>query len=64
MDEMFKLRGQTMRLVVGSTIDPAKLDDSITNEEWAARIRQYCYELRKNPNLEFDYTKKATLPSR
>ena len=64
VDEMFKLKGQTMRMVVGSVIDPARLDDSIPNEEWAARIRQYCYELRKNPNLEFDYDKKATLPER
>ena len=51
-------------MVVGSIIDPSKLDDSVTNEGWAARIRQYCYELRKNPNLEFDYSKEATLPSR
>lgn len=61
VDEMFKLKGQTLKMVVGSVIDPAKLDDSVSNEEWAARIRQYCFELRRNPNLEFDYNKKATL---
>lgn len=63
VDEMFKLKSSTMRMVVGSIIEPSKLDDSISNEEWAARIRQYCYELRKNPDLEFDYSKEATLPS-
>lgn len=62
VDEMFKLKGRTMRMVVGSIIDPARLDDSVTNEEWAARLRQYCYELRNDPNLEFDYGKKAVLP--
>ena len=62
VDEMFKLKGQTMKMVVGSIIEPDKLDDSVSNEEWAARIRQYCYELGKNPNLEFDYNKEATLP--
>ena len=61
VDEMFKLKGQTLNITVGSEIDPSKLDDSISNEEWAARIRQYCFELRKNPNLEFDYNKEATL---
>ncbi len=61
VDEMFKLRGQTLKLTVGSVIDPAKLDDSVSNEQWAARIRQYCFELRKNPNLEFDYNKETTL---
>ena len=61
VDEMFKLKGSTLRIVLGDVIDPNKLDDSISKEEWAARIRQYCYELRKNPKLKFDYTKEATL---
>ncbi len=62
VDEMFKLKGKTMKIVVGDVIDPNKLDESITKEEWSARIRQYCYELRKNPTLNFDYNKEATLP--
>lgn len=62
VDEMFKLKGKTMKIVVGDVIDPSKLDESITKEEWSARIRQYCYELRKNPTLHFDYNKEATLP--
>lgn len=62
VDEMFKLKGSTMRIVIGDVIDPNKLDDSVSKEEWSARIRQYCYELRKNPNLKFDYNKAATLP--
>ncbi len=62
VDEMFKLKGSTMKIVVGDVIDPNKLDDSVSKEEWSARIRQYCYELRKNPDLEFDYNKEAILP--
>ncbi len=62
VDEMFKLKGKTMKIVVGDVIIPDKLDESIPKEEWASRIRQYCYELRKNPTLNFDYNKEATLP--
>ena len=62
VDEMFKLKDTTMRIVAGDVIDPNKLDDSVSKEEWSARIRQYCYELRKNPSLKFDYNKAATLP--
>ncbi len=62
VDEMFKLKGKTMKIVVGDVIDSNKLDENISKEEWAARIRQYCYELRKNPTLNFDYNKEATLP--
>ena len=62
VDEMFKLKGSTMKIVLGDVIDPNKLEDSVSKEEWAARIRQYCYELRKNPKQKFDYTKEATLP--
>lgn len=62
VDEMFKLKGKTMKIVVGDVIDSNKLDESISKEKWAARIRQYCYELRKNPTLNFDYNKEATLP--
>ncbi len=62
VDEMFRMKGKTLRIVVGDTIDPARLDDSVSNIEWAARLRQYCYELKSNPMAKFDYSKPATLP--
>lgn len=61
-DEMFKLTGQTLHITMGSVIDPSVLDDSVSNEEWAARLRQYCYELKTNPDAVFDPSKPATLP--
>lgn len=62
VDEMFMLRDKTIDIVVGDTIYPDQLSDDISNEEWAARIRQYCHDLRKDPNAHFDYSKPATLP--
>lgn len=64
VDEMFRLSGKTIRIVIGDTIDPARLGDDVDDREWAARIRQYCFDLRKNPHLSFSYEKKATLPSK
>ena len=64
VDEMFRLSGKTIRVVIGDTIDPSLLGDEITDQQWSARLRQYCFELRKNPRLKFSYDKKATLPER
>ncbi len=64
VDEMFKLSGNTISIETGSIIDPGKLDGSIPDSEWASRIREYSYNLGKNPELEFDYKKAATLPER
>lgn len=62
VDEMYKMRGKELRIVVGDTIDPAKMNPKVSHHEYAARIRQYCYELKNNPNATFDYEKPATLP--
>lgn len=61
-DEMFKLKNQTLKMTVAKPIYPDQLDDSVDLDEWAARLRQYCYELKSNPNAEFDPSKPATLP--
>lgn len=61
VDEMFRLRGQRLRMVIGDVIYPDQLSKEITSREWADRIRQYCYELRADPTLRFDPQKIATL---
>lgn len=62
VDEMYKLSGSTINMTVGSVILPETFYNSCSSEEWASRLRQYCYELRKNPNAVFDPDKPATLP--
>lgn len=62
VDEMFRMSGKELRITIGDTIYPEKMDPKVSNREYAARIRQYCYELKKNPDATFDYGKEATLP--
>ncbi len=64
VDEMFRLSGKTIRIVIGDTIDPLSLEDDVSDSEWADRIRQYCFDLRSNPEETFSHDKKATLPNR
>ena len=62
VDEMFRMRGKTLTMTAGEIIDTAKLTDDVSNEEWAARLRQYCHELGNNSKACFDYYLPATLP--
>ena len=52
-DEMFKQRNKTIRLVFGKPIPYTTFDNSKTDSEWAALVREHVYILDKNPNLEF-----------
>lgn len=61
-DEMFRLTGKTITMTAGHVIDPEVLDNSVSDKEWAARLRQYCYELKTNPDAVFDPSKPAVLP--
>lgn len=61
-DEMFKMAGKTLRMVVSKPIDPSVFTDDVSNTEWALRLRQYCYNLRKDPFAEFDPTAVSSLP--
>ena len=61
-DELFMMRGSTLKITCGHVIDPKVLTDDIHPREWAARLRQYCFELRDNPDAVFDPSKPATLP--
>lgn len=62
VDEMYKASQFEQVFTFGDLITPDCLTDDITNEEWAARIRQYTKELSDNPNLSFDPSKPNTLP--
>jgi len=60
---MFKLKGKTLRMVVGSTITPEMIDEAKMSDRLLAdKLRQYCYELRKDPELVFDPNIVPTLP--
>lgn len=63
VDEMYKLRGKTLRMVVGSTITPEMIESTKMSDNLLSdKLRQYCYELRKNPKKLFDITIEPTLP--
>ncbi|NLZ77199.1 MAG: hypothetical protein GX911_04445 [Spirochaetales bacterium] len=63
VDEMFKLKGKTLRMVVGSTITPEMIDEAkMSDRLFADKLRQYCYELRKDPLLVFDPKIDSSLP--
>ncbi|MFA5569996.1 MAG: hypothetical protein ACOX0W_01045 [Sphaerochaetaceae bacterium] len=62
VDEMFKLYGSTLKMVVGDVITPDLLDENLSDQQHADKLRQYCYDLRANPSLGYDPAKEATLP--
>jgi hypothetical protein len=63
VDEMFKLKGKTLRMVIGSTITPEMIDSSkMSDRLFSDKLRQYCYELRKDSRLIFDPNIQPTLP--
>jgi len=60
---MFKLKGKTLRMVIGSTITPEMIDSSkMSDRLFSDKLRQYCYELRKDSRLIFDPNIQPTLP--
>lgn len=61
-DEMFRMRGKTLHFHVSKPIDPSVFTSDVPDSEWALRLRQYCYQLGKDPNAEFDPSIPATLP--
>lgn len=61
VDEMFKQRGKKVRVTVGPAISYTTFDHRYTDWEWAAKLRQYVYELKQNPEATFDPHKAVTL---
>lgn len=64
VDELKRMCDTTINITVGDVICPETFDDSISNSEWAARLRQYCHKLKTDPNARFDPSEAATLPLR
>lgn len=64
VDEMFRLKGKTLNITVSPIINSEIFDDRYSNFEWASKLRQYCFELRKNPDAVFDPGIKVTLPDK
>jgi putative hemolysin len=57
-DEMFRQRGQMIRIHFGRPIPPEVWDKSRKPEEWAALLRDFIYFLPEKPDLTFeDYLK-------
>lgn len=52
--EMFAQRGKTMTITVGKPIAWQTFDRSHTAVEWAARLRDYVYRLKDNPEEQFE----------
>lgn len=51
--EMFAQKGKTFGLTFGKPIPYTVFDNRHTPLEWAALVRAYVYELKKNPDAEF-----------
>lgn len=52
--EMFRMRNGKIRLVFWPTIPCSTFDKTRKPEEWAAKVREYVYQLTEDPNKRFD----------
>ncbi len=52
-DQMFKQNNKTIALTYGKPIHWKTFDKKYSTEEWAAKVREYVYELSKNPDAVF-----------
>lgn len=64
VDEMFRQRGRTLRIVFGPPISPITFDDRCSDREWADTLRRYVYALGERPRLSFPFFADAWLRSR
>jgi putative hemolysin len=62
VDEMVRQRGRKLTMTVGQLIEPELLTCDVPDQEWTDRIRQYVYQLGRDPEQSFDSTHSATLP--
>ena len=61
-DEMFKMAGKKLRMVISRPIDPSVFTDDVSYDQWALRLRQYCYNLRFDPFATFNPACLSSLP--
>ncbi len=53
VDEIFKIKGSTLKITIGNTISYEKLDNSKNYNPWAQEIKHHVYKLKDNPEVEF-----------
>jgi len=53
VDEMYKQKGLTIKIIYGKPIPFQLLDKSKTDHEWAQIIKHHCYLLNTNPDIDF-----------
>ena len=53
-DEMFKQRGQTVKIHFGKPFDSSILDGSKSHKTWAAYIKQYVYSTEFRKGIIFE----------
>ena len=53
VDEMFKQKGNNIKITMGKLIDPKILDNKKNDSEWAQAIKNYVYKIQNNINAEF-----------
>ncbi len=61
VDEMFSQAGSRVTFVVGEPIPYTTFDTSYTDWEWAAKLRQHVYELKRDPKVIFDPHKEVLM---
>ena len=58
--EMFRKRGQTVRVRIGKPIYWQTFDQSLTHKEWAEKLRQHVYLLGEAPTSDLEFKKPFT----
>ncbi len=59
--EMFGQAGHRVAFTVGEPIPYGMFDDRYSDWEWAAKLRQYVYELKKDPKAIFNPDKEVSM---
>ncbi|CAN5179464.1 1-acyl-sn-glycerol-3-phosphate acyltransferase [soil metagenome] len=53
VDEAYKQKGKTIRLIIGQPISSNVFDKKYTDEIWAEKVQRHIYELKENKELVF-----------
>ncbi|MDY0076727.1 MAG: 1-acyl-sn-glycerol-3-phosphate acyltransferase [Bacteroidales bacterium] len=60
-DEFFKQKDKKIIITFGTPVSYETFDKTRTDKEWATQLRNYIYQLPKNPDSIFDPTENYTL---
>jgi len=53
VDEIFKIKGSTLKITIGNTISHEKLNNSKNHNAWAQEIKNHVYKLGENTEINF-----------